>query len=250
MTGDVWTVVWKEWKELFARQGRFGGGAANFMLVLAVFGIFMPWQFGRAWVDSPMMLIYWGWVPLTLLSTVVVDAFAGERERHTLETLLASRLPDRAILFGKMLAAIGYGLAVTVSSLVLGLITVNVTAGQGQWLVYPPATLAGALVASVLGATLIAGLGVLVSLRAASVRQASQLMGVAILLVAFVPVIVVRGLANYWKAHAPVGAPSTPLTPAQTVLLAVVALAVFVMVDAGLIGATMLRFRRSGLSLD
>jgi len=34
-----------------------------------------------------------------------------ERERHTLETLLASRLSDRAILFGKNGAAIGYSFA-------------------------------------------------------------------------------------------------------------------------------------------
>ena len=58
------------WKELFARQGRFGGGTTNFALVLATFGLVMPWQFGRAWVDSPMMLLYRGWVPLSLLSNM------------------------------------------------------------------------------------------------------------------------------------------------------------------------------------
>ena len=244
MMRDIWTVMWKELKELFARQGRFSGGITNFILVLVVFGVVMPWQLGRAWVDSPMMLLYWGWVPLTLLSNVVIDAFAGERERHTLETLLASRLPDRAILFGKMLAAIAYGLAVTVCSLVLGIVTVNILVGQGALLLYPAATLAGALVASVLGATLIAGLGVLVSLHSASVRQASQMMGVAVLLVGLAPGLAIRGIAQYWKAQA------HTTNPFEMAILGFAMIAVFVVVDAGLIGATMMRFRRSRLLLD
>jgi ABC-type Na+ efflux pump permease subunit len=35
---------------------------------------------------------------------MITDSIAGERERQTLETLLASRLPDRAILLGKVAA--------------------------------------------------------------------------------------------------------------------------------------------------
>jgi ABC-2 type transport system permease protein len=244
MMSDLWTVIWKEWRELFARQGRLRGGAVNFVLVLAVFGIVMPWQFGRAWVDSPMMVIYWGWVPLTLLSTVVVDAFAGERERHTLETLLASRLPDRAILFGKMLSAIAYAIAVTLGSLVLGLVTTNAIAGEGRWLMYPTATLVGAVVTSLLGSSLIAALGVLVSLRSASVRQASQLMGAAILVVAFLPVLALRALTAHWKAQAHV------MSPGGTMLLGLAALGAFLVIDAGLVGAALMRFRRSRLLLD
>ena len=243
MMRDLWTMMWKELKELFARQGRFSGGIANFVLVLFVFGVVMPWKLGRAWVESPMMLLYWGWVPLTLLSNVVIDAFAGERERHTLETLLASRLPDGAILLGKLFAAVAYGLAVTACSLVLGIITVNVLVGHGTLLLYPAATLVGALVVSVLCATFIAGLGVLVSLHSASVRQASQMMGVAVLLVAFAPALAIKGLANYWKAH------SLTMNPIETAMLGFIALGIFVVVDVGLIGATMMRFRRSRLLL-
>ena len=48
-----------------------------------------------------------------MVSSLVADSFAGERERHTLETLLASRLPDRAILAGKLLVpvAVAWGAA-------------------------------------------------------------------------------------------------------------------------------------------
>lgn len=244
MTGDVWTMAWKEWQELFAAQGRFRGGAVNFSLLLGVFGIALPWQFGRAWVTSPMMLLYWSWAPLLLLSHVVVDAIAGEHERHTLETLLASRLPDRAMLFGKMAAAIAYGLAVTVGSLALGLVTVNLSDGNGGLVVYPPATLSGALVTTVLAATMIAAIGVLVSLRAASVRQAGQIMGAAVLLVAFVPVVAVRALVGRWHA------PGHPFSAAETLVLGVVILATLALVDVALVAAAMLRFRRSRLALD
>jgi ABC-2 type transport system permease protein len=243
MSTDVWTMAWKEWKELFARQGRFRGGTVNFLLVLGVFGILMPWQFGRAWVDSPMMLLSWTWVPLFMLSNVVVDAIAGERERHTLETLLASRLPNQAILLGKIAAAIGYGLSVIVGGLAVGLVTTNVLFAEGRFLFYPPATLIGVLVLGVLGATLTAGLGVHVSLRAGSVRQAGQVMGLAILLVSFGPLLAARSGLNYWRAH---GHP----TPISMETAGLVFFACLVVLDAGLIATALLRFRRSRLILD
>jgi ABC-2 type transport system permease protein len=244
MTGDAWTMAWKEWKELLAPQGRFRGGAMNLLLLLGIFGIAMPWQFGRTWVESPMILLYWGWVPLLLLSNVVVDGFAGERERHTLETLLATRLPDRAILFGKIGAAVAYALAIAAASLLLGVVTVNVVVRPERLLLYPPATLAGALVMNLLGAALIAGLGVLVSLRSASVRQAGQLMGIAVLLVGFAPVMGIRALSAYWRSH------GHAVTAADTALAVLVGLALFILFDTSLIAAAVLRFRRSRLLLD
>ena len=243
MTRDIWTMAWKEWKELFAAQGRWRGGGLNFALLLAVFGIALPWQFGHAWVTSPMMLLSWGWAPLLLLSHVVVDAVAGERERHTLETLLASRLPDRAILIGKMAAAIAYGLVITVGSLALGLLTVNLSAWGGDLLLYSPATLAGVLITTFLGAILIAALGVLVSLRAATVRQAGQIMGAAVLLVAFVPVLAVRAVLRWWHTA------GQPLSATETLVLGSVVLGTLVLVAAALVASAVLRFRRSRLAL-
>ena len=43
----------------------------------------------------------------------VPDPLPRERERHTLETLLASRLSDRAILLGKIGAAVGFEWVIT-----------------------------------------------------------------------------------------------------------------------------------------
>ena len=106
MIADVLTVAWKEWRELLQLGGSHRGGRFSLVILVLVFGVFLPFQSGAEWVESPATVFYWGWVPLMLVSGAVADSFAGERERHTLETLLASRLPDRAILLGKMAAAV------------------------------------------------------------------------------------------------------------------------------------------------
>jgi ABC-2 type transport system permease protein len=125
MIEDVKTMMWKELKELFMKQGSFKGGMFGLIMFAAIFGVYLPWTIGRDLVSSPVALLFWMWVPLLLVMAVVVDSFAGERERHTLETLLASRLSDRAILYGKILTAVIYGWGLTTSFVILGLITVT-----------------------------------------------------------------------------------------------------------------------------
>ena len=53
-------------------------------------GIVTPLQMGSLWLTSPLMLAYWPLLSSGMVSTLIADAFAGERERHTLETLLAT----------------------------------------------------------------------------------------------------------------------------------------------------------------
>src|SRR5436190_12483504 len=127
MMADIATIMWKELKEWLFQRGSAGrGGWVGQLIFVAVFGIFLPYQNGPRWVDNPMALVFWAWVPLLMVASVTADAFAGERERHTLETLLASRLSDQAILFGKVAAAIAYGWGLSLLSLLLGDITVNI----------------------------------------------------------------------------------------------------------------------------
>jgi ABC-2 type transport system permease protein len=59
------------------------------------------------------------------------DAIAGERERHTLETLLASRISDRAILLGKVIVTTGYAWGTALLGLLFGLFVANLSKGQG-----------------------------------------------------------------------------------------------------------------------
>jgi ABC-2 type transport system permease protein len=72
---------------------------------------------------------------------LISDAIAGERERHTLETLLASRISDQAILLGKVLVTVGYNWGMTLFCLLLGSVVVNLSQGLAQWVFYAPINL-------------------------------------------------------------------------------------------------------------
>jgi len=249
MIADIWTIVWKDWKESFAAQGSRRGGLMRLLILVFVFGVFLPLQSGRAWVESPVVLIYWMWVPGFLVTGLVADAIAGERERHTLETLLASRMPDRAILFGKVLAAVGYGLGLTVVSLFLGLVTVNVAYGRSELLLYPPLTVAGGIGLGLLTAGLAASAGVLVSLRAATVRQAAQTLSIATMLVLFVPILALQALQKALPGVSAIEFTAflETMNWAWVLLGAMGALA---LIDGILLVAGMARFKRARLILD
>lgn len=243
MLADIGTVLWKEWKEILG-----WGGARNKIFLLffvGVFGIFIPWQMGRSWVEAPIYLLSWAWVPMFLVISVIADAFAGERERHTLETLLASRLPDRAILFGKIGAAVGYGVGMTWLSLLLGLVTINLIYGQGELLLYPPIVGLGIAGITLLSAGLAANVGVLVSLRAKTVRQAQQTLSIAIMLLLFVPVFGIQMLPAEWKARL-----FETFTGMNTTHFVLIALVVLAALNAGLLAAAIARFQRARLILE
>jgi len=245
MMADVLTVMWKEWRELLRQRESMRGGIMRILLFVGVFGVFLPLQMGREWVESPQLLMMWAWVPLFLVTTVVADSFAGERERHTLETLLASRLSDRSILFGKMGAALSYGFGLTSIGIVLGLVTVNLVHGKGELLLYSPTIAVSIIGLMFLGAGLAAGAGVLVSLRASSVRQAQQTMSIAIMLLLFVPIYGVQALPENWKM------PIAKLfMNANATQLMFIAMAVLAVIDIGLLVAAMARFKRARLILD
>jgi ABC-2 type transport system permease protein len=243
--GDVLTVAWKEWRELLQQGGSVRGGRFSLVILLAVFGVFLPFQSGAEWVQSPGTAFYWGWVPLMLVGSAVADSFAGERERHTLETLLASRLPDRAILLGKMAAAISYGWGLVLLMLVLSLVTVNLTARTGPLLLFGWRFAIGAPLLALLGSGLAATAGVLISLRAQTVRQAAQTLNVGVLLLIFIPVLGMQALPEAWQAQA--GAWAMTIGVDGLLWVAAGCLAVL---DLSLLAAAFARFRRARLVLD
>jgi ABC-2 type transport system permease protein len=244
MIADIRTMLWKEWKEWFLPQGSARGQILNLLFLIGVFGIFLPIQSGRDWVQS-WVPIFWTWMPVLLVIGSTTDAFAGERERHTLETLLASRLSDRAILFGKLGAAIGYGAGLALVSQLLGLVVVNLLPGGSGFVFYSPAVGLGVIGFSLLGAGLAAGTGVLVSLHAATVRQANQWLMIPLSLVAALPSLAFLLLPDEWKLQLLANVQNT-----GAIQLVGIILAVLLVIDLGLVGAVMARFRRTQLILD
>lgn len=177
MTTDIWTMMWKEWREYLAASGGRGRGVLVTLGIAMVASLGPPLQSGAAWISSPLPIALSGCVlPWLFVLSVVTDSFAGERERHTLETLLASRMSDRAILFGKVAAATSYAWAIAVITALTSLLVANLRALPAAPQLYPPGTVAAILVLGLLIGLLAASGGCLVSLRAATARQAQQLL--------------------------------------------------------------------------
>lgn len=181
MISDLLTVAWKEWRSL--------GGQARRQLAITggIIGVFwaivFPIQVGRDWVTDPVPLVIISVVlPLVVVGVVVPDAIAGERERHTLSTLLASRLPDRAILYGKLGFGVFLGWLSTPILMAVSLVVVNLTAGGGGLLMFDLGLLAWLLVFALLIGILAGGIGTFVSLRARTAQEAQQLTLIGLML--------------------------------------------------------------------
>jgi ABC-2 type transport system permease protein len=247
---DVWLIAKKEYREVVLRQGGARANAINYGLIIAVFSIFMPLQAGLWWVQQPWMLLVWSWLPLFLVSALVADSFAGERERHTLETLLTTALSDRAILFGKIAAAVLYGYGMLLLVMVVSLVTVNIAFGTlRQPLMFKPEVFFGVIVIGLLGTLLVAAIGVMISLRAQTVRQAGQTLSLGILALMFFPGLIFAWIYGMLPE------------PTQTLILewasqldgrvvAATAAVVLLVLDALFLGLAMRRFKRSELSFD
>ncbi len=245
MFTDIYTIIRKEWKEMFLQRGGGGmrGGLLGQVLILAVLGVFLPLQMGREFLVRPTLALVWLWLPIMLTMNMIADAFAGERERHTLETLLASRLSDRAILFGKMAASILYGFSIAFLAMLMAVVTVNVTspAPGGGIEFYPPLIFIGGLLIIFLANTLMAALGVLISLRAKTVRQAYQQLSIGLIILFIVPIFAVIGIPSLRQAVL------DAVATWNAELAAIVVIGGLLVLDAVLTGAAMARFQRNKL---
>ncbi len=240
MIGDMLTVMWKEKKSLL----QIRGSRMRFLMVLAspvLLATIMPLTWGPEWLEQVPPLAISALVAVILVMMMIPESIAGERERHTMSTLLASRLPDRAILFGKMIPAIGVAWVTAILAVTLSLVTTNIAHGQGEFLFFTAPVALGSLALSLLMAILTAGLGVFVSLRAATSQEASQILMAMIL----VPAMVLQVVPLLFRDQ--MGRIIESIDGPQ--ILAII-LAILVVADIAIILAAVIRFQRSRLSLD
>lgn len=193
MITDIHTMLWKESRSILRYQGRRSQLLISLLTPLIVALIF-PIQFGVDWAEGYFSLFVGIAIPLLVVGITVPDAFAGERERHTLETLLASRLPDGVILIGKMLVCVIAGWAVSILVFTLSLVVLNLTHGMEGIILYRPGVFAAQLALSLAMSWLVAALGVLFSMHAPTVQIAQQNLFTSIMvplmLIGFIPMIV------------------------------------------------------------
>jgi ABC-2 type transport system permease protein len=245
MISGILTVLWKEVKEYSQQRGSSRGTALMLGIPILILGIVMPLQFGKAWIESPISLIAWSWIPLFLAINVIADSIAGERERHTLETLLASRLSDTSILFGKLFASMLYALFFTFLIIVVGIITVNVRYFGGSIIFFPLSFLAVGITSSILGTGFAVSAGILFSLRAATVRQAQQTLSLGIILVAVLPSMLFTIFPAGMKES--IGAWIESIDGELAVMII---FGFFLILDGFLILLSMKRFKRQKLAVD
>lgn len=241
---DILTVVWKELKELWYARGETRARLLAYLPILFIFGIVMPLQEREAWVNTPLAGIFSIALPFILAGVAVADSFAGERERHTLETLLATRLSDRDIFLGKVLACVIYSLTLVWGCMLLSLISLNVTRGSGPLFFYGSAILFMIVVGALLSSVFTAAIGVFVSLRAPTARAAAQVFSMVTL------VLFVGG--SFLIQALPASAKDALFRMLSTVnwhLIGIAAALIVLVLDIALLALGIARFQRTRLIL-
>jgi len=123
---------------------------------------------------APVFLI----IPIMVSSVIASDSFAGEKERKTIEALLATSLSDAEMLLGKILVSFVPAVAVTaVAFVIYSTVVDSMTLGlfNGRFLL--PNTIWLSLIFGLAPAVAFAdiGLTVVISARVKGVREAQQI---------------------------------------------------------------------------
>ena len=135
---------------------------------------------------APLFLI----VPLMVSAVLAADAFAGEKERKTLESLLHSSITDRELFIAKFLSAFLPAVAVSWFGFVAFAIVANAIAWPVMERIFVPTALWGVMIVWVAPAVATLGLAVMVrvSARTHTAQEANQLGGAVILPLIFLAV--------------------------------------------------------------
>jgi ABC-2 type transport system permease protein len=247
MFDDLMTVMWKEQKSLLRSQGSNKKTLLSIFFPVLMLAIVFPLQMSEEWTGAAWSLVAAFLIPMITIGIVVPQAFAGEREKHTLETLLASRLPDQAILFGKLLTAVAAGWGLTLLVMAVSLIPANLLSWTGRVRVFDLDIALADFFVSLLISGAMASLGVLVSLRSKTAQGAQQTLIAALM----IPLVILQLVPMLLLSAIPGGRDIL-----QQVLsinfshFTLVVAGILLVLNVGLLLAAMNRFQRSRLSSD
>jgi ABC-2 type transport system permease protein len=207
MLRSLRVMIWKEWVELkssFFNWSRWNPVIFPQLVMVAAFGIYEPIHIGPDWITSPIMIFCFSiLLPFITVGTNIPYSFIGERERHTLEPLLATPTPNAAILLGKITVPTFYGWCITIICMVTSLVSINLAFGQEGILFYPANIAFSVMILSLLFSLLVASLGTAASLRAKTVNQVQQTMMLILILPMLIPAFLLGPLSpSSWKAAA------------------------------------------------
>jgi ABC-2 type transport system ATP-binding protein len=238
---DIGTVIAKELREITNASGTAASMKTNvtlaavMLLIVTALAAAVPPEI----LASPLVLVV-NMVAFLVVLASIADSFPGERERHTLETLLASALPDEALLFGKVLASVVYGFALTVVILTAVLIGANITNFP---VMYPLSTILNVLIATPLALLFVSAGGVLLCMKVPTVRASQpRLMG-SFMLLWIVGVVIGKFMPPGSEQRL-----RTLMSSESGRLYALLSqIVIFVVLDLVLLSMALVRFRRSRL---
>jgi len=152
-------------------------------VLIAAFAGLTPAQISVVFTTTYMLAPLFLMIPILVTSGLAADAFAGERERRTLEALLYTPLSDRELFTAKTLVALLPALAVTVVGFVAYAIVVNAAAWPMMHRVFFPNATWLWMILWVAPAVALLGLAamVLVSMRVRDVQESMQISGLLVL---------------------------------------------------------------------
>jgi len=143
-----------------------------------------PWQVliyvMALYFFAPFFLI----IPIMASSVIASDSFAGEKERKTIEALLATPISDSELLLGKALVSFVLAMTVTVASFAIYAIVIDFFSFpvfQGK-LLFPNISWT-ILILGVAPTVALTGIGltIMISARAKGFREAQQISGILLL---------------------------------------------------------------------
>lgn len=245
MMHDIGTIIGKDLLEMLSSRGSLKSGIIYLVMLVAIMGVIMPLNAGLDWLNEPLVAVMWAWFPVFLQISVVTDSFAGERERNTLETLLASRLSDQAILLGKISAAVLYGWGISVVANLVAAVTINLATPQASFQFYRLDIYLLLLLVPLLLGWLMASVGVLLSLNAPTARAAYQRLSLVMVAVFILPMLVINFGGETLQAKI-----AQFLSEFDLTAIAIGSGIILIVLDVALTFVAMRRFQRSRLILE
>ena len=143
----------------------------------------------------PFLLMVVGFFPISISLVIALESFAGERERMSLEPLLATPLTDGQLFFGKMFASLILPVGAAYIGIVVYIVGLYL---RLQWL--PPAQLLVQIIllTTAQGMVMVSG-AVVISSQTTSVRAANLLASFIILPIS--QLIIGESLIMFWGRY-------------------------------------------------
>jgi len=177
MLHDIRTIIWKEFKDIYHLTNTFEFKLKT-LFFLILFGIAFPFWKGEEILYSDSISIIW--LGMILISNIQlsIGSFVSERENYSFETLLASRLPDKAIIWGKLLSytifSYIYIILFTLLNVSTLIIIIKAQVSNINYSTFPAKNLYFILLTCFLGALFSSAVGMFLSLKAKNWDQAQN----------------------------------------------------------------------------